>query len=257
MIWQVWECEKADVQSSWERGVQRCDWGSLQDQVRKPVFNFTFVTSIKTLRNEILTRQECKVETIEQCAPVPEEQCSPVSFLFSLTFVLCSLFLFFFHFFHYSHLSIGVSRWQQGNARPIWASAARRSARRSRTRSAASRPRSSKCRRSRSNWSVFSCLCSPAHVFFRWANAKMCPKLNANCATSWSQCLKTPQNAGIQSYPILKITTFLWTFSHNQNSIISINLYEQQKGEYDVSGMTLKKSVKSLMLKSPTLSAKR
>ena len=118
-------------------------------------------------------------------------------------------FVSFFHFSHYSHLSIGVSRWQQGNARPIWASAARRSARRSRTRSAASRPRSSKCRRSRSNWSVFSCLGPHAHIFFRWANAKMCPKLSANCATSWSQCLKTPQNAGIQSYPILKIPTFL------------------------------------------------
>ena len=97
MIWQVWECEKADVQSSWERGVQRCDRGSLQDKVRKPVFNFTFVTCIKTLRNEILTRQECKVETIEQCAPVPEEQCSPVSFFYFLSplfFVRC-----FFSFF--------------------------------------------------------------------------------------------------------------------------------------------------------------
>ena len=51
------------------------------------------------------------------------------------------------------------ARWRGPSARRRWASALRRSAARSLTRSAGSRPRLSKCLRSRSNWSV-------SHLFY-------------------------------------------------------------------------------------------
>ena len=123
-------------------------------------------------------------------------------------FLRSNVNLWVFSFFKLLQVSCLVSRWQPLNARSSWASAARRSVERSRTRSAASRPRSSKCQRSRSNWFVFYSL--QHFVMFycdRWANARMCRRLSANCATSWSRWLRTPQSAGrssIQWYSSIK-----------------------------------------------------
>ena len=96
------------------------------------------------------------------------------------------------------------ARWRGPSARRSWASALRRSAARSLTRSAGSRPRLSKCLRSRSNWSVSHFFYSRHFAIFkwyrsswsRWTSAKMCRRPNASCTKSWSQLLRIQLSAG-------------------------------------------------------------